>query len=433
MRIDPESESTVALTVMKDGSDVGQRAVIVVGAGLVGLSSAYYLRKAGASVTVLERGIVGGGASRFNAGEITTSVSPLPGPDIVKEVAGTIFRSDGAVRITPSQLVRGSRFFFRFLRNCTGATYDSRTAALIALNRLSFEFYDGLAAAGIVTDMHTGGYLVCTASRAAAEAARQHYLEAPYEATSPGPLLDEQELRGVEPALSKAARCGFIRPDERWIDPSRFVDRLATALREMGVEIVEKAAVSGLETTASGMRVESSIGAFLGDSVVLAAGIWSDNLCRGLGTALGMEPGKGYSFTVPVETAPQRLIIFSDQHVVATPLDGRVRIAGTMEFDGTREVLNPRRIEAMVAAVKDFLPGADWDHIRDKWVAPRPMTPDGLPNIGRLRTAPRVIVATGHNMLGLTLAPATGSVVTDLVLARDPGIDLMPFDPHRFS
>lgn len=407
--------------------------VVVVGGGLVGLCSAYYLAKAGASVKVLERGKVGGGASRFNAGEITTRVSPLPGPGIVRKVAGTVFRSDGAIRIAPPQALRGIRFFSRFLRNCTHTTYDARLAALVDLSRPTFGLFDDLAAAGIATDMRTNGYLVCAASRQAAEEARQHYLDARYGASPPGPLLDRDALREFEPALSEAAVWGFVRHDERWMNANWFVERMAEALREMGVEIVEDAAATTIETLPTEVRVHSGAGAFRADSVVIAAGFWSDRICRTLGVPLGMQPGKGYSFTIGVKTMPQRLIAFADEYVVATPTGERLRIGGTMEFDGTTAVFNPRRIEPMIRVIRDFFPGVDWNDIADRWVAPRPMTPDGLPYIGRLEKAPRVVVATGHNMLGLTLGPATGTVVADLVLGREPAVDLTLFDPHRYA
>ncbi|MHB8867808.1 MAG: NAD(P)/FAD-dependent oxidoreductase [Thermoleophilia bacterium] len=407
--------------------------VIVVGGGLVGLSSAYYLRKAGAAVTVLERGTIGGGASRFNAGEITSSVSPLPGPGIIGEVAGTIFRSDGAVYLSPGQAVRGARFFARFLRNCSQQRHESGTAAITALNRRSFPLFDELASEGIAHGMHTNGYLVCCQSQEAARVTRAHYEELPHLVAPPGPLLQGAELRAVEPALSPAMNHGFLRHEERWINPSPFVDRLADALRGLDAGIVENAEVVGLRESAQGVEVLTQAGAFRGDTAVIAAGVWSEDLCRRLGVPLGMQPGKGYSFTVGVDAVPERVLVFSDEHVVATPEGERLRIAGTMEFDGTRESLNVRRIEAMVRAVRHFLPGADWDHRADEWVAPRPMTADGLPFIGRLHDSSRILVATGHNMLGLTLAPATGAVIAALALGGDAGLDLTPFSPRRFA
>lgn len=407
--------------------------VIVVGGGLVGLCSAYYLGKAGLPVTVLERGTVGGGASRFNAGEITSSVSPLPGPGVVREVAGTVFRSDGAVYLSPRQAVRGARFFTRFLRNCSRPAYDAGLAAIVALNQRSFPLFDELAAAGPAAGMRTDGYLICCPSEEAAREAREHYLELPHLVAPPGPLLQGDDLRAVEPALSPAMGHGFLRPQERWINPSPFVDGLADALRDRGVEIVEGAEVVGLRERGDTVEVLTRAGAFQGQTAVIAAGVWSDDLCRRLDVPLCMQPGKGYSFTVGVETMPERVTVFSDEYVVATPEGERLRIAGTMEFDGSREGLNTRRIEAMVKAVRHFLPGADWDHRADEWVAPRPMTADGLPFVGRLHDSSRILVATGHNMLGLTLAPATGAVIADLAVGNDPGLDLAPFSPRRFA
>ncbi len=428
-----EDSGTGALPEDLPGALPDGPSVIIVGGGLIGLSSAYYLRKAGASVTVLERGLVGGGASRFNAGEITSSVSPLPGPGIIGEVASTIFRSDGAVYLSPRQAVRGARFFTRFLRHCTQKSHDAGLAALVALNQRSFPLFDELAVEGVAADMHTNGYLVCCSSEAAAQEARHHYEELPHLAAAPGPLLRGADLRAAEPALSPAAEHGFVRHGERWINPSPFVDRLADALRSQGVVIVENAEVVSLRESGHGVEVLTRVGAFNGDSAVIAAGVWSEDLCRRLGVPLGMQPGKGYSFTVGVDTMPERVITFSDEYVVATPEGERVRIAGTMEFDGTREGLNIRRIQAMVNAVRHFLPGADWENLADEWVAPRPMTVDGLPFIGRLHDSSRILVATGHNMLGLTLGPATGVLVADLALRREHGLDLAPFSVRRFA
>ncbi len=411
----------------------GGPSVIVVGGGLVGLSSAYYLRKAGSTVTVLERGTVGGGASRFNAGEITSSVAPLPGPGIIGEVASTIFRSDGAVYLSPRQAVRGARFFTRFLRNCSRKDYDAGLAAIVALNRRSFPLFEGLAEEGIAADMHTNGYLVCCSSEEAARETREHYEGLAHLVASPGPLLQGADLRAVEPTLSPAMRHGFLRHEERWINPSPFVDRLAAALRALDVGIIENAEVVSLRESADGVEVLTRAGAFRAETAVIAAGVWSEDLCRRLDVPLGMQPGKGYSFTVGVDAMPERVLTFSDEYVVATPEGDRLRIAGTMEFDGSREGLNVHRIEAMVKAVRHFLPGADWDHRADEWVAPRPMTADGLPFIGRLHDSSRILVATGHNMLGLTLAPATGALIADLALRRDPGLDLAPFSPRRFA
>jgi D-amino-acid dehydrogenase len=145
-----------------------------------------------------------------------------------------------------------------------------------------------------------------------------------------------------------------------------------------------------------------------------------------------MQAGKGYSFSVFPESMPRRALHLPDGHVAVTPMNDRLRIAGTMEFDGTFDRFEPRRVEAMVAAASPYLRGIDWNGRSDEWVGPRPMTPDGLPMIGHLEGQSRIFVATGHNMLGVTLAPATGRVIADLMLRAEVPFDLSPFSPNRF-
>jgi len=130
---------------------------------------------------------------------------------------------------------------------------------------------------------------------------------------------------------------------------------------------------------------------------------------------------------------PRRVLNFPGAHVIVTPMGERLRVAGTMEFDGTYDRFDRRRIEAIVRGVSPYFRGVEWAERSEEWVGPRPMTPDGLPYIGPLPGRSRVFVAAGHNMLGVTLAPATGKVVAGLVLSGDPGIDLAPFSPSRFA
>ncbi len=241
------------------------------------------------------------------------------------------------------------------------------------------------------------------------------------------------ELLIVAAFWSPKAGAGFLHIDERWVDASPFVDRLGRAIVDAGGRVVEGARVTSVRETSSEVVVHSSAGNHAADHVVIAAGVWSEDICRELGVRLGMQPGKGYSFSVGGAEIPRRLLYFGDAHAVATPIDGRVRIAGTMEFDGTRERFNRRRVEAMVRAVSPLLPGLDWSDVADEWVAPRPMTPDGLPLIGWLHGSRRVLVASGHNMLGLTLGPPTGRLIAGLVCDEAVAVDLQPFSPGRFA
>ena len=410
--------------------------VVVVGGGLVGLSCAWFLARDGVEVAVLERGRVGGGASRGNAGLVCPSLAdPLPAPGLIRHSLAGLLRPDSALHVDPRALPRMAGFLARFARRTTPRAYAAGVTALGQLGRMAFGLYDELAAESAVGELHDDGYLFACATRGSATAARDglaRMADRGY-AAPPGPLLEADELRQLEPSLSAAVRAGFVQPGERWLDPSRFVDALAARLRERGVPITEEAEVTGLRHGGRSVSIETSAGPLEADQVVIASGVWSDRLCRMLGLRLGLAPGKGYSFAVEPAVMPSRAIYLADAHVVATPIAGRLRLAGTLEFDGSVDRFNHRRVRAIAGAASRYLAGIDWQRRSAEWVGPRPMTPDGLPMIGRLPGRPRVLVAAGHNMLGLTLAPSTGRVIAALVTGRPPGIDLGPFAPDRVA
>lgn len=410
--------------------------VVVVGGGLVGLSCAWFLARDGVDVAVLERGRVGGGASRGNAGLVCPALAdPLPAPGLVRHGLAGLLRPDSPLYVDPRALPRLAGFLARFARRATAGAYDAGVAALGQLGRMTFEAYDELAAAGALGERHHDGYLFACATRGSATAARNGLARMADQgyAAPPGPLLEGDELRRLEPSLSAAAQAGFVQPGERWLDPSGFVDALATRLRERGVPIIEQAEVTGLRDDGGSVSIETSTSSVEAGQVVIASGVWSDRLCRMLGLRLGLVPGKGYSFAVEPAVMPGRAIYLADAHVVATPIGGRLRLAGTIEFDGSVDRFNDRRVRAIAGAASRYLSGIDWQQRTAEWVGPRPMTGDGLPMIGRLPGQPRMLVAAGHNMLGLTLAPSTGRVIAALVTGRPPGIDLAPFAPDRFA
>jgi D-amino-acid dehydrogenase len=413
--------------------ETGAHRVVVVGGGLLGLACAFYLTEAGLPVVVLERGHVGGGASRYNAGLIVSAVSPLPEPGMLGAVARSMFRGDRALFVSPKQPTAAIRFFLGFARNCTATAYARGEAALVGLNARSFDLYRDLQARGIAAGLTDSGYLMCCSDAGVAQASRRHYERLPHLVSPPGPLLEGAAITAAEPSLSRCVAAAFMRPRELWCDAAPFVDMLAKALRDSGCEIVEGARVTAVHDTASGVEVHSSGGRYRAMAAVVAAGVWSGELCRAAGVRLGMQPGKGYSFSVQPQVLPRRVLYFPEASVVATPIGRRLRLSGTMELDGTTERFNGRRIEAMVRAVGPFLQGIDWNDRAGEWVGPRPMTPDGLPLIGRLPRSRHVFVAAGHNMLGLTLAPATGRIIADMVTGQKPEMDLAPFAVDRFS
>ncbi len=390
--------------------------VAVIGGGIIGLCSAYFLEQAGFRVTVIERDLIGSGSARGNGGQIVPA-DPLPAPGMVADGLKHWFSPSSAFFINPRSILSLAPFLTRFALHSNRRTFLASYRKLDQLNSLTTQLFDEMASAGIGTEFKSSGNLKAFRERSNAVAAREDTqdLAALGLTGAPGELLDTSALHSLEPSLGDDARWGFLRPDVRWGDPSQFVDQLAEYLRGKGVRLVEHSDVSAVTETDQGVRTTSVTGEQMYSAVLIAAGPWSKELVKSAGSKIRLVPGKGYSFTVRPERMPKFTVLLGEAHVGATPLDAtRLRIAGTMEF-GAGDSINQRRINAIAETAEPFLTGIDWDARTDDWAGPRPMTPDGLPYIGRLGRSNRLYVATGHNMLGLSLGPATGQLVANLM------------------
>nr|WP_275424783.1 FAD-dependent oxidoreductase [Streptomyces sp. SID13726] len=394
---------------------------MIVGGGVVGLACAHYLGRAGLGVTVLERDRLGSGASRGNAGEVCPDlVEPLGAPEVARKAVTGLFRPTSPLWINPVPSLPLLRFLTRLGLHSTCHRYGTGAASLAALAEDTFTLFEELEALGVDGGAAKEGFLFAYPSEeeAAHGLAGFRGLGAPV-----GELLRGSALVETEPALGPAARAGFLVERQWSLDPGQFVDTLTERLRRDGAELVEGARVTAVRDDGGRAEVRTTAGTYTADTVVLAAGVWSRELCRSLGVRIDLAAGKGYSFSVPTDRLPSRLVHLGAAKAVLTPLGKGVRVAGTMEFDRDPDRFRQGRVEALVAAARPYLPGADWARREQEWMGPRPMTPDGLPLIGPVPGHPRVLLATGHNMLGLMLAPATGRLVTGLVTGQaSPGL-----------
>jgi len=413
------------------------RRTLVVGAGIVGLSTAWFLQERGVEVTVLDRIGVAADASWGNAGWIAPALTlPLPEPAVLRYGLRSVFRPSSPVYVPPTTDVRMLRFLADFARHCTTRRWTSAMEVFARANRLAVDAYDDLAvgdSGGAVTEqprLADPFLAVFTAGSDRRlltdefERARRAGGEIDYD------LLDADTVHSLEPMLGDAVRFGVRIRGQRFVDPPRFVEALADAVRARGGEIVTGAEVRGVRDTGRGVDVAIDGGdAYSADAVVLATGARLGALARGFGVRTRVQAGRGYSFTVRPQSVPKNPIYFPAQRVACTPLHDRFRVAGMMEFRRPDAPLDPRRVQAIVDATRPLLRDVDWESRREEWVGSRPCTADGLPLVGRTRSE-RVFVAGGHGMWGVALGPLTGRLLAE-AMTGTPDPLLRSFDPLR--
>jgi D-amino-acid dehydrogenase len=347
-----------------------------------------------------------------------------------------ILKADSPLFVRPSLSPPFLRFMLTMARHCNEGDFRHGLKVHLDMASTCAEVLDEWADDGLSFEMHTKGGLLVFENRESF----QHRVAfndafAPFGMVPE--LLDADALHQREPCLSERARHALFFPDERQVEPDSLTGALAKRLRELGAQVREHTRVLDFEQAgARATAVVTDAGRVECDQVVLATGVWTGLLAAKLGTALPIGPGKGYSVDYfPSPVALSTPLTFEDAHVAVTPLNGRLRLAGTMEFAGLDTAVNARRVAAVKrAAAWGF---REWDEETphaEPWAGLRPMTADGLPIVGRLRPDSNILVASGHGMLGLTLAPSTAKTVRDLArdVASGHPSPLTPYGPERF-
>ena len=413
--------------------------VVIIGAGAVGLASAHYLRAQGRSVTVLERGEeVGAGSSLHNAGlAVPSHIVPLASPGLIAQGMKWMLNPESPFYIKPRLDADLFRWFLLFRKHATAA-HVQRTAPLLrdlllasvalyrkfaAMDDMRFEFQEqGLL---MLYDTEKGR----VAETALAARATALGLEAR--------VLSNDEVNALDPALQSKAQGGVYFPQDTHLTPALFVHALAARLRRDGVSIVT--GVRDLSYVVRNGRVaavRTADAEYEATDVVMASGAWAPALMRPLGVKLLIQAGKGYSVTIPNPPRQLRMpLILNETKVAVTPMGNTLRLAGTLEFAGLDLTVNERRVRAIMRALPRYL--ADYDlstvDISGAWAGLRPCTPDGLPYLGRSRAMPNVIVAAGHAMIGMSLAPITGQLVAELVAGATTSLDVRALAVERFG
>jgi D-amino-acid dehydrogenase len=408
------------------------KSVVIVGGGLVGLSSALFLTEAGADVTIIDNGGLGGGAARGNAGFMCTAiVEPLPAPGAIGNALKSLRDPQRALRILPKAIPGMAPWLLAFARNCTASRYQSGRAALARFNRNSSAILERLATQGVAVEL-SRELLVPYHDVGKAE----HHFKAlqpmvEFGARVPDRVVDGDEIRRIAPAITDHIRAGLVMPGDRSIDPRRYVDSVIDILKARNVRILEHTEVTGVESTGDRVRsLSTTDGAVDGEEFVLSAGAGSRLVAKHFDLRLSVIPGQGYNVALPTSPGLQQPVIFEEVHAVATPFEDRIRLGGTMEFGGDHPPFDGRRVEMIIASMRKFL-DLDWDNRYDTWAGSRPMSADGLPFMGRPKRWSNVVVGAGHGMFGLTLAPPSGVAISELIMTGRSSTDISAFDPDR--
>jgi D-amino-acid dehydrogenase len=409
--------------------------VAVVGGGVIGLACAVELRKRGAEVVLVERTTLGAGASSGNAGWIVpVFATPLPAPGVVATSIRWMLRPDSPLFIRPRLDVTLLRWLWSFWRNSNRREFERGLAALSAFSAHALADFDALEADGVEMEMAERGVLFLFTEPASADHVRHEIeLMEPYGYASPE-MLDHAAVAELEPAVAAGVVGGLFVPKERHLRPETLLRGLGQRARELGIEVRTQAPV--LEITRQGDRVSSirtSSESIDADEVVICAGAWSPRLLEPLGLNVPIQAGRGYGVTIDQPgTSLRHPTYLVERRIACTPLAGTLRLAGTMEFAGLDAPPEPRRFASIRRGADQYLRG--WRGASEaEWCGPRPVTPDGLPMIGRFGSYRNLSIASGHAMLGVTHAPSTAIAIADLLCNGQSRYDISAFAPGRFS
>ena len=404
--------------------------VIIIGAGMVGLSTAWHLQERGFEVTVLDREGVAAGSSWGNAGWLTPAKTlPLADPMLWKYGARTLFDVDSPLHM-PMRIDRKLWLFLaRFMAHATTTRWDTTLRDLTPISQVALAAFDELQAGGVDEMTYKKPFIIgfenesqSTGFLREVEAVRQH-----------GQQVDMTRLDNpgdFVPMLSDEVPIAYRMEGQRFIEPGPYVDALARSVEERGGQIRTDAEATHVATGdkpavlfPDGSREEA-------DQVVIATGAWLPRLAATHGVKTMVQAGRGYSFSVATEIPAEHSLYLPHHRMACTPYQGRFRIAGTMEFRGPDEPLDPKRIRAIINQASRLMQGIDFEDRQDEWVGSRPVTTDGKPLVGQ--TAARdIFVAGGHGMWGIVLGPATGKYLAQLM---DTGVThpaIAPFNPLR--
>jgi D-amino-acid dehydrogenase len=410
--------------------------IIIIGGGIIGLSTAYYLQKEGHQVTVIDKSDFTSGASYVNAGYITPShIVSLAAPGMITQGIKWMFNSSSPFYVKPRLDIDFLKWTWAFKKSANAKKVAASIPVIRDINLLSRDLYEGIKASNDFNfHYERKGLMMYYQSDKVGE----HEWELGEKALKAGlnaeHLTSMDAIRNYEPTADLNVKGAVYYDCDAHMTPSDFMPEMVRYLKSKGVKILPNEEVKDIEVSNQIIsKIITDKGTYTTDEVVLAAGSWSPLLTKKLGLKIPIQAGKGYRINVEKETNITVPSILCEAKVAVTPMTGFTRFAGTMEIDGINHTINPARVNAIANAATNFYNGLEISQT-EKDAAEcglRPCSPDGLPYIGKSSRCTNLTIAAGHAMMGWSLGPATGKLVAEIISDKKTTLDLNPFHPDR--
>jgi D-amino-acid dehydrogenase len=412
--------------------------VVIIGGGIMGLASAYYLLKSGWHVTVLDKGDMTNNCSYGNAGMIVPShFIPLAAPGMISKGIKWMFNSRSPFYVKPSLDFSLISWGLKFMKSATARHVEHSAPYLRDFHLFSRQLYKDLAAEpGFDFGLESKGILMLYKT----EKAGEEEIHVGRDAQKLGldvDILDKEQVQALEPHANLDVIGAVHYRCDGHLYPNALIPQLISYIEKNGGEIKTDSAVTGFDIQNGEVKtVKTSTGDVDGDLVVMTGGTWLPELAKLAGLTVPVMPGKGYSF---MESNDRHKIIhpalLMEARVAVTPMNGQVRFGGTMEIAPVNDKVNMNRVEGIVNSIPQYYPDltTDLPEVKDIWYGFRPCSPDGLPYLGYSKKLKNLIIAGGHGMMGVSLGPATGKIVAELADRKSTSVDISIYDPQRYN
>lgn len=408
--------------------------ILIVGAGIIGSSIGAELARRGAKVCVIDKGTVGKGCSYGNAGWMTPCFAmPLPMPGMLLKSMKWLMDPQSPLYIKPSLSWDLASWMIEFLKAMNETQARRAVDCLVVLSQKSLEEYEKLGKKYPETRFEQKGLLMVSRTEAGVASAVEE-LNYVKDLGVPGKVLNGDEILAMEPALKGPMLGGVYFNQEAMAEPFQVVQALANEIRTHGGEILENTELH--DFVMAGNKVEkvlTSQGEIRAKQVIMATGSWSKSMAKMMRLRVPILGGKGYAMIVPpLEKQPQYPMMLVEKKIAITPRQNSLRVAGTLELVDQDFSITQKRVENIKRGAREFLHLPEDLQVQELWAGLRPCTPDGVPLIGRHKQISNLVLAVGHQMLGLQSGTGTGLLVADIVEGKTPFVDMGVLDPNRF-